>query len=152
MFYNFFKGIKNLINWFYIIWLDQDWDQNFLYKILYHKLKNMENFHYSDNTILANSKQTAKEIKTARILCERLIDRDYLGNAMIPYDDKYDYGVILGSKPVEGKPGRSQLVFSEDKKQKELYRRCNKHSGYMENQDKNYLFEWMKKHIDGWWE
>jgi hypothetical protein len=152
MFYSFIQGIKNLINWFYIIYFDRDWDYCFLYKILHHKLKSMENFHYSNNTFAVNSERTAKQIKIARILCERLIDGDYLENAMIPYDNKYDSGVILGSKPVEGKPGWSQLVFSEDKKQNELYRHCSKHSDYMENQDKNYLFEWMKKHIDGWWE
>jgi hypothetical protein len=152
MFYSLINGIKNLIKWFKIIWEDQDWDQDFLYKILHHKLKNMEEFYYSDNTHLVNSKQTAKQIRVARILCERLIDRDYLGNAMIPYDDKYEDGIILGSKPVEGKPGWSQLVFSEDKKQNELYHYCSKHCDYMENQDKDYLFKWIGKHIDGWWD
>lgn len=152
MFYSFIKGIKNLIKWFKVIYSDRDWDYCYLYIILRHKLKTMEDFHYSDDTFAMRSERTAKQIKIARILCERLIDRDYLGNAMMPYDNKYESGLILGSKPVEGKPGWSQLVFSEDKKQNKLYRRCSKHNDYMETQDKDYLFKWIGKHIDGWWE
>ena len=36
---NFITGVKNLWNWFPVIWKDRDWDQTFIYEVLIHKLE-----------------------------------------------------------------------------------------------------------------
>lgn len=40
-YYDFIRGIKNLIKWFTIIWEDREYDYVFLYKVLIFKLENM---------------------------------------------------------------------------------------------------------------
>jgi len=149
--YSFKQGIKNLINWFSIIWSDRDWDHHFFYKILHQKLYNMENFFNSNNACGANSKKDAQNIKVARLLCKRIIDNDYLSNAQVPYDKKYDSNNFMTIEPCKDGSGLSYCKFTEDEKEMKLYRRCSDHSDYMEKQDKDYLFKWIKKYIDGWW-
>jgi hypothetical protein len=111
----------------------------------------MEKYFFSDESYSADSKRTAKQIKIARLLCERIIYRDHLNNAMIPYSKKYDSEKFMKIVPCNDGSGMSYCKFTEDKKEMKLYRRCSKHSDYMEKQDKNYLFKWIRKYIDGWW-
>lgn len=79
---NFIKGIPtgiiNLIKWMPIVWKDRDFDHGYLYDMLQFKLKNMEDFFYSDYTWCANSKRKAKEIKTCRILLDRIVKEEYV--------------------------------------------------------------------------
>lgn len=112
-------GIKNLIKWLPVIWKDRDWDKYYLYIILYHKLKYMEEYFNKDDIMIMYADKYAKQIKIAKNLVKRLTDNNYLNNAL-----------------------SAQTTFMK----------CCKHSDYMENQDREMLFKWLNKHIDGWWE
>ena len=70
-------GITNLIKWSPIIWNDRDFDQAYMYEMLRFKLKNMEDFFYSDRTWCIGSERRAKEIKICRILLDRIIKEEY---------------------------------------------------------------------------
>ena len=77
-FYNVTDGVKNLIKWAPVIWKDRDWDQAFLYEIMRHKLKLMEDYFYSDHTMCVDAKKRAEEIKTCRILLDRILKEEYI--------------------------------------------------------------------------
>ena len=43
---NFVKGIKNLREWFPVVWKDRDWDSDFIYEVLIHKLEKQATYIY----------------------------------------------------------------------------------------------------------
>lgn len=113
LFHDFVYGIRNIFTWMPIIWKDRQWDQAYLYAILGKKLKRMEDFFLSGNTTTANAKKHGKDIKVARILCNRLEREDY-------------------SNPNKWADWR--------------------YSNRQEKQDREYLFDLMKKHVPEWWD
>lgn len=147
----FIKGIKNVVDWLPIIYNDRDWDHQFIFIILHKKLHNMEKFFDSDNVWGAKAKDSAKEIKLARILCERIIKHEYLSNATIRYDELYGDKEFMTLEKVEGK-NYSRVKFTDDKNQQDMFDRACKHSDKMEKQDIEYLFGYLPKHIKKWWD
>ncbi|MDD3123205.1 MAG: hypothetical protein PHC62_06830 [Candidatus Izemoplasmatales bacterium] len=106
-------GIKNILFWFPVIWKDRQFDHGYLYTILGKKLELMEAFFLSDDTNVANAKKYGKQIKIARILCNRLETEDY-SNPNKWADWKY--------------------------------------ADRQEKQDREYLFDLMKKKVPAWWD
>lgn len=143
---NIIEGIKNLIKWFPLVWKDRDWDYHFLYEILHFKLKNMEKFFSSDKTYSVVSPKNAKQIKIARILLGRLLECDYLENAMMFYNKKY------GNQTIMNIDDDGVVKWVDNKKMIEEFRKCGSHSDFMEIQDNNYLFDLLKKHAHRWWD
>ena len=73
-------GLKNLWNWKGIIWKDRDWDDGYIWDLLNHKFKNMEKRYHPDNELdwdFVGRDKVYKEIKTARILTDRICKDDY---------------------------------------------------------------------------
>lgn len=149
---NIKNGIRNLIKWFKIIWNDRDWDEYFIYKILYHKLNNMEQLFKSDKVIGARSLQIANELRLAKLLCKRILDDNYLSNALTDYYNKYTIDDKLMTFENTEDKNYKQVVWTKDKKQINMYRKASKHSEYMEQQDKNLFWSYISKKINGWWD
>jgi len=151
-------GIKNLIKWFPVIWKDRDWDQWFLYKILYFKLKEME---YNQRVYghHVNNEKVADQIKTCKLLAKRLIDNDYLENSTYRLDKKWGEHTMTFI-PCEDNPEfltaefkTENAITDKEKKQENKERMvAYKHSDYLENQDLDMLFKNIRKHIQGWWD
>lgn|SRR5574343_492330 len=120
------SGMTNLIDWAPVIWADRDWDHYFLLSILEKKISRMENYFKNSNICVANVK-TAKQLKTCRILLQRLINEDY-------YKE-----LFFVSKTY--RPGKND--YDKDKLN---------HSEMMYNQDLNYLLKIFGKHLRGWWD
>lgn len=68
------NGTKNLIKWFPIIWKDRDFDQGFLYDILYFKLGEMQKFFESGNTYAVGADECAEQIQECRRLLKKIMD------------------------------------------------------------------------------
>lgn len=149
--YRIIQGIKNIIIWFPVIWRDRDFDHSFLYKIMYYKLKNMQAFFESENVWCACSNRKAKQIMIAKNLCKRLIEQQYLTNALTDYHQKYGEEIKFSFEPVEGKT-YSVLKWNETEREHEDFHMASVHSDYMEQQDLDYLFKHMRKYIQGWWD
>jgi hypothetical protein len=157
--YDIKYGVLNLIKWFPVIWKDRDWDHYFIYMILNHKLKRMEKAFNSDRAMVLYSKRQAKQIKRCIILLGRLMEDEYHENASIKYHKKWGRPKFDWI-PVPDDPEFSMLEIThdkvktkEDKKQekKEFHRICD-HEVKMRKQDVDYLFKYMRKHIEGWWD
>jgi|GEM_PF-2194670 len=77
MFRDIFQGIKNLKEFLPVIWCDRDWDDWYIYRLLYVKLKKMEKFFEKSNWLNEiDNDQISSEIKDAVTLCEKVIKGD----------------------------------------------------------------------------
>ena len=150
-YYSFIQGIKNIFSWLPIIWCDREFDKNYLYTILHHKLKLMEKFYLDDDTACVNAYKLGKQMKIARLLCGRLMNQDYTANAIKDIEAKYGRHK-LEFEPSTDHSGYLQMVDNRTPQEAIEYKRAYKHSDYMEKQDREYMFDLIKKKIDGWWD
>ena len=100
-YHKYFKqGIKNLWYWFPIIWKDRNWDQDYIYEVLKHKLKAQAKY-IGDTNRHTRAKQDARRI----IICTKLIqlcqDETYATEYTSYFEDKHWF------EPCEGWSGYS---------------------------------------------
>ena len=161
-------GLRNLIQWFPIIWKDRDWDQTYIWDILEHKLKNQSHHikHYGHHTdkdhdsrnmlICAN---LIKKIKEDYYDME-YIDYNSCDFNFIPNDDsslyemvsstnweKFDdffkkYPRIYKKLTINGEP-----KTTEDKKRVAMKIAHTNHKRAI-----RLLFKIMEEHIERWWD
>lgn len=151
LYYNIRNGLENLLIWLPVIWKDRDFDEYYVFKLLYKKFENMEKFFNSEFTWSADAKKMAQEIKIAKNLVKRIIDDNYLENALTEYHKKYG-DLKYSFKQVEGQPNLVKLIWDETEESQKIFRRCSKHSNYMKKQDLEYLFNYLNKNISKWWD
>jgi hypothetical protein len=145
--------IKNLIKWLPIIWDDKQWDYYYFYKILYYKLKFMEEFWKSDEPVSAKAEKTAKQIMVAKNLAKRLMENNYLDNALMWHEQKYpDYIDKVFTVPCKDNPKIHMYVNKNSIDAQKSFRRYSEHADYMEQQDRDMLFNWIKRYIERWWD
>lgn len=151
------KRIKRLLDWIPVIWNDYDWDYHSLYVIMRKKLSRMEDAIRDGLAI--DSEQTADGIHFAVMLLDRLIACDYLKNALIPHKRKWGELGDMITKEIDN--GLLEWIGNKweyaDTEEKELqaeeeFRLAGKHSDWMEERDKNILFEHISKNITRWWD
>lgn len=150
IYYNLKYGIQNLIRWFKVIWSDRDWDQYFFYRILVNKFEHMEYFFRNDANFVDKEK-VADKIMIAKNLAKRLMEDDYLNNATVDYDKIYGNDELFIFEPVKNEK-YSKLVEVGTKHQHDMFGKASKHSDKMRQQDKEILFDLIKKNIDRWWD
>ena len=80
---NFKNGIKNVIYWFPIIWKDRNYDYNYIYDVLIHKLKSQSNYIRSKNRFLS-SEQSVRRMNICISLIKK-IQNDYYGTEYVDY-------------------------------------------------------------------
>ena len=100
-YHKYFKqGVKNLWYWFPIIWKDKNWDQDYIYEVLKHKLKAQAKY------ISDRDRHTRAQLDTKRIIiCTKLIqscqDETYATEYINYFEDKHWF------EPCEGWSGYS---------------------------------------------
>lgn len=136
---NFFRGIKryirNLIRWSPMLWEDNDFDHGYLYNVILIKIKQMEKF-WNSNKVWSLTKRKVKiqkDLKTCRILLERLIAEDYWDSAAARY-----------KVPSYGK--------NKDDVPNWKFKLYVKRVDYLRKQDEELLFNLISKHISTWWD
>lgn len=80
-FYIIYYGIKNLIDWFPIIWADRSWDWTYFAKIMEYKLRKMYKLEI-DHGIHTTSNRDAKDMLICAEILRRLIDDDDCGKEL----------------------------------------------------------------------
>lgn len=148
-----FKKILKIIRWLPILLKDVDYDSDSIYSLLYYKLKFMEEYFNGDNAWSADAKKCAKQIKIAKNLAKRLIEDDYLSNSLVEHEQKYPDYLDLGLSMEQRKESKFyKLIDKNSEDEKRSFARCSKHADYLKEQDINYLFDYLKKHIEDWWD
>jgi hypothetical protein len=144
-------GVKNLITWFPIIWRDRWWDTLFVYPILHKKLTMMEKHFREDGCHVYNEKD-ADKIKICVLLLKRIMDDGYFKNAFKRHNEKW------GDSNVSFEESFIKITYEkanteEDKKEERKdFKRAIKHEEMLNQQDINYLFKMMSKHLRTWWD
>jgi ABC-type antimicrobial peptide transport system permease subunit len=172
---NFIIGIKNLINWFPVIWKDKDWDSYYIFRILEHKLT-LQAKGISKRNIHTVAQRDAEVMRTCVRLMEK-VREDYYASEYFDY-----YKTKIWFESVDDKPGYSTWeseIISENfndyfKKYSLIYKRVLKGEGIFnineksENERKNFvamniahinqqranklLFKMLENNIKRWWD
>jgi hypothetical protein len=161
---NFIQGIKNLWNWFPVIWKDRDWDQYFIYEVLIHKLEKQANY-IEQREWHTEAKRDAEKMRLcallARIQQEDLYSMEYLDYLdqdfeFVPTDETEEYFTM------ESTTTRDDLVdyLYKYRHQHKLIDKTDKdnQSIAMEiahnNQERSrkLLFKIMEENIGRWWD
>ena len=138
-------GISNLIKWFNIIYNDRDWDHYYIYSLWYKKFDNMEKFFNSDKAWTSKSEGIAEQIKEVKLLCKKLMEDNYLSEALKSFEEKY--GEVNLFKSVGNK-----LIHNVDDETLLMYRECGELANKNRENDKDMLFELLRLNIDNFWD
>jgi hypothetical protein len=85
---DFKTGVKNIIYWLPIIWKDRNWDHDYIYAILQHKLK-AQSKYIGDRGNHISAKRDAEVMMTCTRLIEKVQD-DFYGMEYADYhEDKH---------------------------------------------------------------
>jgi len=162
-YYNVTQGIPNLIKWFPVIWSDRNWDFYFIWTLLHRKLYLMEK-HIRQHSHHLYKERDADQIKICVNLLKRILDDEYYENVFKNHDKKWGK-THFNWKKIDGEEfGYKEEVCSlditrenaktdeEKAQQTKEFRILSTKVEEQKKQDINYLFDYMKKHIQGWWD
>lgn len=153
---DFKTGVKNLISWFPIVWKDRQWDHQFIYAILRHKLHLTEQF-IRHNGVHINNIKDADKIKKCVLLLDRLIKDEYHENVNRYYYERWGEPEMIfedseehpGCKTVDLK--YPNVKTKEDEKvNTKQFKRNFKIEQKLKEQDLDMLFKMMRKYIETW--
>lgn len=150
------KSLERVIGWIPIVWKNYDWDYHYMFEVMRYKLERMEKCIRVHGHHVGMD-QTADSIRHAKLVLDRICERDYLNNALKGHDERWG-DVSMGWEPVSKMTSRLKWAYERDlsDKQKEQerreFRKCGEHADYMEKQDIEYLFKYIKKHHKKWWD
>lgn len=143
-------GLSNLIRWSKLIYKDRQYDYEYLYLILNHKLKLMEEFFNSSKTHVADAPLTYHQIRETREILERIINNNYSAEEMSSYEKKYG-ALELTFVPLEN--GNYQAKWNHDSpEQQSEYFDCIRRADQNRDNDRKQFFEHMSKSIVNWWD
>ncbi len=172
---NLYRGIKNLIKWFPVIWKDRDWDSYYIFRILEHKLT-LQSKGISKRDIHVGAQRGAEIMMTCVRLMEKIREDYYQMEYMDYHKTKYWF------EDIEDRPGMSSWeseIVSENfddyfKKYPLIYKRVLNGEGVFDidnrsesekkeviamniahiNHDRArfLLFKIMEENIEGWWD
>lgn len=171
-FYDFKQGIKNLIKWFPVIWKDRNWDSDYIFSIIKHKLTTQSEY-IEKRGIHVDALYDANKMK----LCVRLIDKIQSSEYELEYQNYQVSKLDALSKEQQDKlspTGYLRAMLEIDQEDYDNY--FNKHKSsyrnviklYKNNDNKEHvalrigmhqhqraidlLFKIMSTHIERWWD
>ena len=74
----FFKGIKNLISWFKVIYNDRDWDNSYMEIMLYKKLCGIHKALMQDEYVTTSRKKSIQALLICIAILERRLNEWYM--------------------------------------------------------------------------
>lgn len=153
-----FRFTKKLYLYGKLLWDDFEFDYIYLLKIMQLKMRLMSE-HMSDRGNTVSSPQKAKELKLCVDLIDRIIYCDYGKIERDKLDEKYGKSIwketkiegtdfykldIYREKAPKGTPAYEQA----EKEERKVFENAER----QKRQDLDYLFDTMKKRIEGWWD
>jgi len=159
---DFITGVKNLWNWFPVIWKDRDWDQSFIYEVLIHKLEKQAKY-IGQRDFHTRAKRDAELM----LLCARLARIQQEGLYSLEYFDylDQDYKFVPTDETrkwftMESTTTRDDLIdyFYKYRRQHRLLDKTDKDNYHiameiaLNNQERSrkLLFKIMEENIEGW--
>lgn len=155
---NIRQGIKSLWIWFPIIWKDRQWDHQFIYAVLRHKLHLTEQLIRHQGHHLYHVKD-ADKIKICINLLDRLMKDEYHETAFKAHEKKWGE-MKINFKDSINYPGMHEAVIThpnvktdKDKiTERKDFKIASNHEAALRENDLDLLFKMMRKHIQSWWD
>jgi len=155
---NLIYGIKNLWIWFPVIWKDRQWDHQYIYGVLRHKLYLTEQLIRHHGYHVYHTKD-ADKIKVCVDLLDRLIKDEYHEMAFKSHEKKWGR-MKLNFKDSINSPGVKLAVIThpnvktdKDKiNERKDFKIASQRETELREQDLDLLFKMMRKHIQSWWD
>jgi len=168
----FIRGIENLWYWLPVIWKDRNWDHQFIFDILSHKLK-VQAKHIGDRGMHVSAERDAEIMMACVRLIEKVQEEWYSMEYMDYHKTKHWF------EPISDKPGYStweskQIEENFDDyfaKYPLIYKRVLNGEGWLKIKDENdkdriasniahinhdrarkLLFKIMEQNIERWWD
>ena len=157
-FSNLWWNIGNYISWMPVLWNNWDWDHIFFIYIMEHKLKKMKEYHEKHGIAVCSS-DIAREIGVVLECINRIKKNNYCKVLYAAHNDKYGE-LECEFIPTSGRccemifftskipKDQKELLAIESKERAKIF----KHGEYLMKQDYDYMFDFMSKHIRGWWD
>ena len=169
------QGIKNLKYWLPVIWKDRNWDSNYIFTILSHKIK-AQSKYIGDRDIHARAKRDAEVMMTCVRLIE-LVKEEFYGGEYSDYhktkhwfepcEDEEGYSIwesrileenfdeyfkkypLIYKRVINGEgPFKFDNVVDTKNKQ-----RIAMNIGHINHERaRKLLFKTMEQYIEGWWD
>lgn len=150
----YLQNYKRFFKWIPVIWNDREWDYYFLFQLLKHKLKK-DSKYFEKHGIGANNKKIAREMRLCINLIDRIIKDDYCSDMLDKIDEKYGKFILVPTNKV-GYTSLTREKLKDNEELHEKYRKDTKkmvaHADYLREQDKEFLFDLLKKNIFHWWD
>jgi hypothetical protein len=161
---DFINGVKNLWNWFPVIWKDRDHDQHFIYEVLIHKLEKQAKYIRERDRHTGSKREAEKMLlcaRLARIQQEGLysyehieyLDQDF---EFVPTDETEKWFTM------ESTITRDNLIdyFYKYRRQHKLLDKTDKNnysiaieiSHNNQERSRKLLFKIMEENISSWWD
>jgi len=167
----FIRGIKNLWYWLPIIWKDRNWDHQYIFDILSHKLK-AQSEYIGGRDIHINAKRDAEVM----MICVRLIEKvkdEYYGMEYMDYHKTKHWFEPAGKEGYSTWESKEIYENFDDyfAKYPLVYKRVLNGEGWLKIEDENdkdriasniahinhdrarkLLFKIIEQNIEGWWD
>lgn len=147
------NGIRNLIYWFPIIWQDRNWDHDYIFMIMRHKISDMEKSFKGSDAWSVEAKENSEKMKMCVDILDRLIENDYNKEGFDVLDETWG--------KIEFKVGsndhlsiiRKGIKTPEDEvlERTEFLKAIEKEDADRKTDIKD-LFENIEKNIERWWD
>ena len=120
----FFKGIKNLISWFKVIYNDRDWDNAYMEIMLYKKLCGIHKTLMQDEYVTTSRKKSIQALLICIAILERRLNEWYMEvYDLSPSTDSDDTLLCYESNLLE-------VMSIEKRDQQVLWKLIQKYSEY----------------------
>ena len=153
-----YRYISKVIDYSIHLWGDYDFDDIYIFTILKKKLTRMADFFESDKAMTLSAKTRAKQMRRCIALIERIEKDEYADVALDQLERKY--GKMEWEFLPTDREGFSELYIHRDaskgtpdyeaerKESTKIYKNAER----QKQADIDYLFAYMAKHIQGWWD
>ena len=121
---NLFRGIKNLISWFKVIYNDRDWDNAYMEIMLYKKLCGIHRALMQDEYVTTSRKKSIQALLICIAILERRLNEWYMEvYDLSPSTDSDDTFLCYESNLLE-------VMSIEKRDQQVLWKLIQKYSEY----------------------
>lgn len=162
-----YRGIRNLIYWFPIIWRDRDWDQRYIYGILEAKIEKQARYIDKHGHHL-NAKRDAEVMMTSVRLMKKVSEEYYLSEMNDYYETNMEFIPIEGSTNSTVKfterhnnfedyfakyPTAYKKIMAFDKiSENKKHSIARKIANYNQNKAHKLLFKILENNMEKWWD
>jgi hypothetical protein len=153
-----YRFVVKLYTYAKLLWYDFEFDYVYLLKILQLKMRLMSE-HMNESGMTVSSPVKAKELKFCSDLIDRIIKNEYSDLGHDKLEEKYGE-LKWESHPIENSTFVTMDIYREKapvgtpeyEQEREESRKVFENAERQRKQDIEYLFDTMKKRLEGWWD